>query len=321
MKRIGYLSLLLAIGCIFRFTPALALDTDLEVSAGYDDNPAEVDEMDGSGFARYRARLMQSFSGDAKGADADIFLDAAYEHYFDLEDNYRLRAGGTLDIATGNDRFLPGLFAEVSAYRDDLVADDERDELLLGGFLEWLVDARLTLTLRQAFAWSDYRNRVSLPGQRAHSMGKGKGRGRQQQIPVDELITYDRDDDIRSTEAAATWYVTPDVQADFSFQYRDVASSDDYESFQEVGGSARIGWFNPKVAEIFLTGFWSKLDYEDAPEDIEREDDLYGFGIGANREMGKMTLYIRYDRTVNDSPVDGENYEKAVAQCGVIYSF
>ena len=323
MKRTGYLFLLLTIGCLFPLAPAGALDTDLEISVGYDDNPAEVDDMDGSGFARYRAQLTQSFFKETEAPDVDIFIDAAYEQYFDLENNYQLRAGASLDIPSGSDRFFPGLFAEAAAYRDDLVADDERDELILGGFVQWLVDARLTLTLRQAFAWSDYRNRVSLPGQRAHFVdrGKGKGPGGRQPLPVDDLITYARDDDIWSTEASATYYFTADIQADFSIQYRDVASSDEFESFQEYGGSARIGWFNPKVAEIFLTGFWSKLDYEDAPQDIGREDDFYGFGIGANRQVGMITLYVRLDRTVNDSPVEGENYKKVVAECGLVYSF
>lgn len=321
MKRIGYLSLALTIGFIVHFNPAFALETDLEISIGYDDNPAEVNDRDGSGFTRYRAQLMQSFFKDAKGPDLSVFVDADYGQYFDLEDNYRLRAGATFDIASGADRFLPGLFAEVAAYRDDLVADDERDELLLGGFVQWLVDARLTLTLRQIFSLADYRNRVSFPGERAHSVGKRKGPGGHQQFPVEELNTYNRNDDIWTTEAVATYYFSADIQADLSFQYRNVASSDTYESLQEYGGSARIGWFNPKIAEIFLTGYWSRLDYEEAPLGIEREDDFYGFGAGASRAMGKISLYIRLDRTVNDSPVEGENYEKAVTQCGVVYSF
>ena len=321
LKWIRNLFLLLIIGCLFLLTPARALDTDLEVSIGYDDNPAEVEDMDGSGFTRYRAQLAQSFFKETEALDTALFFDAAYEQYFDLEDNYRLRAGATMDIASGSDRFLPGLFVEVAAYRDDLVADDERDELILGGFVQWLVDARLTLTLRQIFSRVDYRNRVSLPGQRTYVVGKGKGPGGHHQLPVDELITYARDDDIWFTETAATYYFTADVQADLSFQYRNVASSDNFESLQEYGGSARIGWFFPKAVELFFSGFWSKLDYDDAPQEIERKDDLYGFGVGANRTMGKITIYMQFDQTVNDSPVDGENYEKAVAQCGVVYSF
>jgi len=280
-----------------------------------------VNDTDGSGFARYRVLLEQSLFKDATAADMDIFFDAAYEQYFSLDDNYRLRAGTTIDVASGFDRLLPGLFAEAAAYRDDLVADDERDELILGGFVQWLVDPRLTLSLRQIFARVDYRNRVSLPGERADAVGRGRGPGGHQQIPVDELITYAREDDVWSTETTATCYFTADVQADLSVQYRDVASSDKFESFQEYGGSARIGWFYSKVLEFFLSGFLSRLDYEDAPRNIDRKDDIYGFGLGANRSMGKITLYIQFDRTVNDSPVDGENYEKTVAQCGAVYSF
>ena len=321
LRRIGFLSLLLTVGYLYLCTPVLALDTDLEITIGYDDNPAEVNDTDGSGFARYRIQLGQSFFKDAKGPDVDIYFDTAYDHYFDLEDNYRLRAGATLDAAPGFARFHPGLFTEAVAYRDDLVADDERDELVFGGFIQWVVDAQFTLTFRELFSRVDYRNRVSLPGQRAHNTGRRKGPGGHQQPPDDDLITFTRDDDIWSSEAVATYYISADIQADLSFRYRDVASSDNFESLQEYGGSARIGWFNPKMVEIFLSGFWSSLEYEEAPQNIDRSDDFYGFGVGANREMGKITVYLQFDRIINDSPVEGENYEKAVAQCGIVYSF
>lgn len=321
LKRIGYLSLLLATGCFLQFTPARALDTNFEVSFGYDDNPAEVDVKDGSGFTRYRVLLGQSVFKDEKGPDVNAFLDAAYGQYFSLDDNYWLRAGATFDAASWFDRIRPGIFAEVAAYRDELVPDDERDELMLGGVLQWFADARLTLSLRQVFTWADYRNRVSLPGQRIYFVGKRKGHGGHQQIPVNELVTYSREDDIWSTEMTAICYFTADLQADLSFQYRDVASSDNFESFQAYGASTRIGWLYSRTLEIFLTGFWSGLDYNDAPQNIDRKDDIYGFGIGANRSMGKMTLFLQFNQTVNDSPVNGEDYEKAVAQCGVVYSF
>jgi hypothetical protein len=195
--------------------------------------------------------------------------------------------------------------------------------LIVGGFVQWLFDARLTLTLRQIFGWTDYLNDVSIPGQRTNIVNRKRRHGGYHQDPVDEteLITYSRNDDIWSTEISATRYFTADIQADLSVLYRDVASTDDFESFQEYGGSARIGWLHSSGLEIFLSGFWSRLDYENAPQDIARGDDYYGFGVGTNREMGKIMLYIRFDQTVNDSPVDGENYTKAVAQCGIVYSF
>jgi hypothetical protein len=76
LKRIAYLSLFLAIGCLFPFTAVHALDTNFEASIGYDDNPAEVDDMDGSGFARYRILLEQSIYENTKGLGTDIFFDA-----------------------------------------------------------------------------------------------------------------------------------------------------------------------------------------------------------------------------------------------------
>ena len=309
-------------GCMVWCPNARALDTSIEIAAGYDDNAVEVPEGEGSGVSRYRVQLAQPVFKDGKGPDLDLYFDAVYSQYFSLEDNYRLRAGTALSVASGEGRFHPGLFTEVVAYRDDLVAEDEYNTLLAGGNLQWLVDARLTLLLAQTFSWVDYQNRVSLPGQRVYGVGKGKGAGGRNWVSGEEPVTFSREDTLWATELIATYYMTPDIQADVSCLYRNASSSADYESYQELGGSVKMRWFCSDV-EIFTSGFWSRLCYDAVPEgmDPDRGDDVYGFGLGAGRSVGEIRLFAQFDKTVNDSPVVGEEYEKLVVLCGVTCSF
>jgi hypothetical protein len=277
--------------------------------------------MEGSGVATYRVLLEQTVSTSGKGQDLDLFLETSYGQYFNAEDNYQFLAGTTLGLDSGLDRLQPGLFIEVAVFRDDLVADDEYDELLLGGSLQWHVNARFTLFLQQTFAWTNYQNPVSLPGQRMYRIGRGKGPGGSHQIPGDELATLSRDDESWFTELSATTYLTANVLTDMSFQYRDLNSSNDFESFRETGGSVRLEWLFSEKTAVFISGFWFQLDYDTAPQNIDRCDDVYGVGIGGSRRVGGFDFYFRFNRMTNDSPVAGEAYEKSVIQCGTVYSF
>jgi hypothetical protein len=85
----------------------------------------------------------------------------------------------------------------------------------------------------------NYRNPVSLSGQRYHFAGNGKGLGGPNRKPSDELTTSSRKDDTWSTELEITWFLSPEFQADLSCLYRDVGSAADFESFQELGGFAK----------------------------------------------------------------------------------
>jgi hypothetical protein len=162
---------------------------------------------------------------------------------------------------------------------------------------------------------------VSLPGERYQFVGRGKGPGGPNQKPADELTTFSRKDDTWSTEPAITWYISPVFQADLSCLYRDVDSDADFESFQEVGGSVGLGWFPADSINLFMSGFWSRLDFEKTPELLERRDEFYGFSFRGGRSVGKMEFFIQYDRTINDSPVIGEDFKKSVLQCGAGYTF
>lgn len=323
--RYRWLFIFLAAGyLLLSSTGALALETTLEVAAGYDDNAAEVSDAEGSGMVRYLARLLLPVLAESDAPDLNVYLEGMYNQYFSLDDSHQLRAGTELLTAPWNNRLRAVLFAEAVMYRDNLVAEDDQNALLVGAGLQWLADARLTLSLQQTYSRVDYQNPVSLPGQRSYAVDRGRGKGSGGQGPSggdDEWITLSRNDTLWTTEAMATYAMSPDVQVDISVLYCGADSSDAYESYRELGGFGQLSWYYSEFLEFFASGYWSKLDYDDVPEGDDRSDDAYGFTLGASRSLGALELFARYDRSVNESPVVGEDYRKSVVLCGVSYTF
>lgn len=322
-KRIRCIVVFFAIAYLLLCSNSPAMEATFELAAGYDDNVAEVTEAEGSGMVQYRVQLSQSLLSEQTGPGSDLFFDAVYSQYVDFEDNFEVRAGTELATAPFYARFRARIFVEAVAYRDDFVAEDEHNTLLVGGNIEWLAGARLTLSLQQIFSKVDYRNTVSLPGQRIYTVGKGKGKGSSgQEIIVEgEWIALSQEDSVSSTEMMAAYAMGPDFQTDLLFLYRDSSSSNDYESHQEVGGYAKMTWFCTEFSEFFVSGYLSILDYKTAPEGIERRDDVNSVGLGGNWWMGNTKLFVQFDRTAIDSPISGEDYTKSVALCGVSYTF
>ncbi len=323
MKRVYPLIFFLAIVWLLPFSMANALEPSVEISAGYDSNPAEVSEAEGSGIVQYRAQLAQPVWKNEAGAGLEFYLDTVYSQYLDFDDNYLLKAGTELSSALWRDRFRAGLFAEAASYRDDLVMEDEYNTLLVGGHLQWLADARLTLWLHETYSRVDYQNPVSLPGQRSYGlgMGKRKGPGGRNQGAENEWITYSQKDSIWSNELTATYATGPESQTDLSVLYRDVGSSSVFESYREVGGFFQWVWFASEHLEVYASGYWSRLEYDAAPGEVERSDDVYGFDLGGSLSLGSVKVFVQFDRETNDSPIVDEDYNKMVALCGVSYTY
>lgn len=300
---------------------ARALDTSVEAGIGYDDNAAEVSGGEGAGFARYRIRLNQSLPQNTTQIRGALFMEGSYNQYLDLDDYYQFLAGGDLSFSAFQDRLRPGLFIQALAYRDELVEEDEQDRFLIGGRMEWLADARLSLTVRGSLARADYRNEVNLPGRRLPPYGRGKGPSWGRPEPDGSNETFSREDTIGTIEMGAALFPTPDLQAEFRVHHRRVDSSAVFESYRDNGVSAWVGWFPTESWELFASGAWARLDFDESPDETDRTDDLYSLGMGIRRFWGDFEIYLELDRTENDSPVDGEDYAKTVTRCGLVYSF
>ena len=91
------------------------LDLSVEGTTGYDSNPALEADADGSGFSVYTAGLGKQFRFE-NPLILDTFLNARYQDYWQLEDNYDVRGGVALSYPPANGRFIPALLLEAAVY-------------------------------------------------------------------------------------------------------------------------------------------------------------------------------------------------------------
>lgn len=335
MEKISKISKIMLMGILlFHISTAMALETTLEGSLGYDDNPAFSPDGDGSGFAGYRARLNRLLFPELAWINGDIFVEGNYNDYFDLDDNY----GGTLGLSLGfpfqEGRFQLGLFGEGAIYRDDLNPEDERDTLLAGAGLEWLAGAQLTLGLRGSAAWLDYREDISeetpdlmpeqgqVPGGGPHHGGLNRGpAGPRGPVSLPGSVplsghTTTREDRRYSTEAYAAIYISPTVQVDLIGTHVFGDSTIDAGSYDENRGGISLSW--SPLPEWNLYGslrVWD-TDYDGGGD----ESGWSGTG-GISYWWKSAEIYLRLFREENDSDLPEEDYERMVSQCGLRWYF
>ena len=159
--RIGYVCFIsFFIICLISLTAHAGADFNglAGVSVGYDNNASLSQEEKNSAFVSYRAKLGFHIIPQNAAYESDIFAEAIYRDYFTLEDNYRMKASGYMTWHTAGGLMFPGIFAELSSYRDGLNPADEKDGVLVGGKLDWLASARITLGIQQVLSWQNYIN-------------------------------------------------------------------------------------------------------------------------------------------------------------------
>ncbi len=321
-----------AVIVLLTFTPAGAWTILLESGAGYNDNVAESPEAEGSGFLMYHSGLTHRFSFSGLYPDIDLYADGVYYDYFDADDQYQMKAGTVLTWSAVNGRLRPAVLGEGLIYRDDLMIDDERNEEMVGGQLEWLYSARLTLRAVQTLRWADYTNPVlyieretPVPGTRNPGGGPGPvypGPGVPPGLRPGEILRSEsRDDRLWRSALQGTIYINSSLWTDISLEYLRLDSSVDVESFREYALFGSLVWQPADNWEIFVTGGWQEADYDDTPRDIDRTDTIRTTGAGVSRFFGNLEVFGRVQWRKTDSDLAGEEYRQTVVQCGVLWSF
>jgi hypothetical protein len=156
---------------------AFGITGTMEFSAGYNDNPEEVEDGRGSTFARYSLSVDRSFFFSPLGAYADVSVSGAYQAYARLEDNYGAGVSAELVRPWFNGVLLPSLTCEVGILRDELVEEDERNEFAVGAGITWAVNRYMELTVDRSWKWLDYRHETRpFSGRGAGHLSSGPGR-------------------------------------------------------------------------------------------------------------------------------------------------
>jgi hypothetical protein len=312
-----------------------ALDTAIQLTAGYDDNPSLSADATASSFACYQIKLAHAFFSDLPSVDGGLFVNSMYQDYFSIEDRYQFNAGGSLIFPLSEGRLLPGIHSDVLVYRDNFTQEDDRNDMAVGCQIDWLASGRLTLGIRQEWTWSDYRNPVydvaarhrcgmtpdndntacSGPGQ-SQGYGQCQGQGQQGQ---DQTASQDREDRLSITGLHALVFLTPEIQTDLSLEYNRLSSSVDTESYRQTGAVLSLLWMPYELWEIRLETAYKRSEYDDAVSD--RRDTAYHTNWGITRFINNFELFFQMEWTKNNSPLEAEDYRQTVTQCGVIWSF
>jgi len=309
-----------------------ALDTSIELAAGYDDNVTSASAETGSGFTFYRTELAQQFFSDHPSIDSSIFVEGAYRDYFRVSDRYELKAGLSFDFSLMNGRLVPGLISEGLIYRDEFMEEDDCDEIMVGGRIKWSFSERVTLEVRQDWYWTDYSEPVVIehdPGPPDPGPGPGPGpgpmdpghHGRMADDPPSLQETVDLNERIRSTGVQLVVYLTPSVQADLLAEYDRMTSSIDADEYSENSLSLSLLWTPSDLWEISAMTGWEDIDYDHDPDNIDQTETAYNANLRISRFIEPFELFFKVEWTENDSPFDDGSYRQTVTQCGVILSF
>jgi len=307
-------------------------------SGGYDDNPSLLSESKGSAFASYRLRLDFRFHPKIAASETDLFIEGLYRDYFSLEDNYRLRAGGYLTWQMAGGRLIPGIFGDLSAYRDKLNPTDEKNGFTAGVKLDWIASARLTLGIQQLWTYQDYDNpsdiyahRDNLPQMQQRALRASAGppfpRGGAPLIlfpgksPAFSQVESNRNEWLSSTTIRGILYLMSDLKGEISAEYVKSDFSVYQESYAEKGAFFSLIWTPDKAWEISPLIYVKRFDYNTAPDGIKRDDTERGIGLNISYFFKAFEVFVSMNLTDNNSEIETETYQRTVTQCGIVWSF
>jgi hypothetical protein len=307
------------------------------ISAGYDNNVSLSSESKGSSFISYRSKLDFRLFPKNPTSELGIFAEGMYREYLSLEDNYRLRGGGYLTWQMAGGRLIPGIFGDISAYRDKLNPADEKDGFTVGAKVDWIVSARLTLGIQQAWTYQNYDNPSNIY---AHRDTSPQMRLRAAQAPIVQpfapVVPYipptllspvfpeeetQRNEWLRSTSIRGTLYFMSDLKGEVSVEYVRSDFSVYQESYAEKGASFSLIWTPNKSWEISPLIYVKQFDYNAAPDGIKRDDTERGIGLNISYFFKAFEVFVSMNLTDNNSELDTETYQRTVTQCGIIWSF
>lgn len=298
---------------------AEALDTSVELTVGYDDNvPASSDATE-SGFAFYRAELLQQFFSDHPAINSDIFIEGDYYDFFQVSDRYELKAGVSFGLSLMDGRLVPGIISEGLIYRDEYMEADDCDEIMAGGRLKWLFSEQMMLEARQTWRRTDYKEPAVIGPDPRPDTGPGYYGEKTDDPPP--LKTIDIEERVRSTGLQLVVYLASSIQAELMATYNRLTSSMDADAYREKGLSISLLWMPSSLWEISAMTGWGEVDYDHDPPNTDWTENIFDASFGISRFIDPFELFFKVERTENDSSLDGDSYRQTVTQCGVILSF
>jgi len=306
----------------FRFTSAAsALDLELGLGGGYDDNPRQEQGSEGALFSRAELDLGWTLPQEFIPATTiSLFGFAAYQCYSGLDDNWQL--GGGLASATQISK-IPGtlsFFSDAACYRNPLVSDNDYDNFRLGSDFTWFVGPQLSIELGSSLGWEDYCNRVS-DGKHPHKNSRhSKHKVQSAKLP-EHHNSGDRNDRLFTTSLKSLYAFSPDFEGTGTIFWRYRHSSIDAECRQAYGLNLDLNWRPIPAVEINWELGGERVPYKYKYHKESRKENIYNLGVMISWYLHDFTLQSGWDWSKRDSIVNEDDYQRNQWQIRLKYSY
>ncbi len=316
----GLLLSLLLIG-FWLTIPAAALELELGISSGYDDNPRQEEGSEGALFSRTELDLSLTLPQKFIPATSiSLFGFAAYQCYSGLDDNWYL--GGGLASVTALTK-IPGslsFFSEAACYRNPLVSDNDYDSLSLGSNFTWFAGPQLNIALEAGLSWEDYCDNVT-SGRHPNQNAKKFRRKAQTCGRPEHCISEERNDRLLTTAVKSFYAFSPDFDGTGTIFWRYRHSSIDAECRQAYGLNFDLSWHPiPAIAVDWQLG-GEQAPYKYKYQKRSRTENIYNLGIMLSWYLDNFTLQTGWDWNKRNSDVNEDDYHRNQWQIRLKYSY
>ena len=320
-------------------------------SVGYDSNPALAEQAESSWFAAYSAGLAKQFLL-TDVLILDTVLDAGYQDYRQVEDNYNGQGKVILSYPLENGLILPSLLGGVAAYRDHFIEAEERNEALAGIDVSMVLSKRLTLGFEHSWKWQNYLNWAKpFSGRGQGRNPQGGGQSGQKKTSESEAATawmgspFDggqnghggggggcflnkeqppRNNVLVHTGLGLDLFLMPSLTGSLLVAYADLDSSLDMESYGQIQVGIALIWEPFEKWRMVTRAEWFRTEYDKVPESmtcIRTTNQARSIGIQLSRFWGPVELFGQVQLQDGESPLDYESYTRQVVQCGLSWYF
>ncbi|MDY6854776.1 MAG: hypothetical protein SWO11_08725 [Thermodesulfobacteriota bacterium] len=302
--------------------PVIALDIDLQLSGGYDDNASLSSEPEESWFFRYQTTYVQQFHSETSSLRGGLFLDFSYQDYLTTSDNYTFEAGGTTSLLTAAGYLQPGILYRTALHRDDENPEEEMLSHEVGLYAEYIVNAKFSMGVQQTWSLDDYRNPVEYLDDT--SSGSGQGNGNMRRNQVTSVIIDPRDDNVIATQFQCTFYISPNLIAQTTAHYDQLSSSIQTEKHDSKGLIFDLLWAHNDHWEVSIISAVQRTDFERASGTPHRLDNVKLLSFIVDRYFflkRKLGLFFQMEYLDNNSSIEDESYHRMVTECGLLFQF
>lgn len=321
-------AILVFVHLLMLFTSVMALPENskgaeflLELNTGFDSNPGERSDAEGSGYVSVGLILSEAFVLNERLA-LDILSTARYKDFWELDDQQRFSAKVSLSPLNPWGVFIPSLYLEAEAFRDEFYEKDEYNLFAVGTQLEWLISGRYTFRSEAVFRKHHYLTPSVLFPKTMHA----EENPHCPECPYAEnKVLPARSEDKMALEAGLTVHVSPVINTGFDLVFNRLDSSSGPESYTSFAPELYFEWEITSVCSLFIDVSLEYRRYghlgEMMPGPGRKNNRIYTLEIMATRHFGQIELFGGICLEKGEYPLNNAEYTRQVMQCGFSLPF